>query len=221
MQHPYVSRLVAAQIAILALSAGLLGAPAPARADQVYNYPQVYGLSVDNCAVWGTNCGWGGAHQFCQAQGYPGARSFQMYRPGRTYVIGARATCTGSFCVGFSQVVCASAAQVSPPAPPAAQVGSVNVAGRWQWAVNCPEPNGGLFDIGPIAADGSFTGAFHNGNGTFSGRVLGNRMEFVRTWGGNQQQRWSAFVSSSRMDQGAVQRPTEGKGNCSFNAYRV
>lgn len=94
---------------IVVLSLGTM----PARADQTFGNPQANGATVDNCAVWGTDCGWGGAHQFCRTQGYSAARSFQLNNPGRTWVIGSQRYCDGPNCVGFSQVVCISGPGVS------------------------------------------------------------------------------------------------------------
>lgn len=200
----------------------------PSGGDAVFRPPHVNGVPVDNCAVWGQQCGWGGAHQVCRALGYASARSFQLNRPGRTYVLGTRQVCQGAHCVGFSEVVCSPAgapAAGQPPAAPVAPVAPVApatpaaaVSGHWQWVTNCPEaPYGGLFGIGPLAADGSFKGGFENGNGDLQGRVQGDRIEFLRTLGGLQQ-RWSALLSAGKMVQGVVQRPTEGRANCSFTA---
>ena len=202
--------------------------------DGVFRPPQVNGMAVDNCAVWGNNCGWGGAHQFCQAQGFAAARSFQLNRPGRTYVLGTRQVCQGAQCVGFSEVVCMSGATpvagrqpaapavpvvpVAPVAPVAPVPPATPLSGQWQWAATCPEASwGGLLGIGTLAADGSFKGGFENGNGDLQGRASGERIEFLRTLGGLQQ-RWSAVLSAGRMVQGVIQRPTEGTGNCSFTA---
>lgn len=208
---------------------------APAGQDVVFRPPHVNGITVDNCAVWGNNCGWGGAHQLCQAAGYAAARSFTLNRPGRTYVIGSRQVCEGPNCVGFAEVVCmppggTQAARPTPGAPPAAAPSpataapAVALTGHWQWTTRCPGVSeaGGLFGIGPVAADGSFSGGFENGNGSLQGRAQGDHVEFVRSLG-SIQQRWSARLSGAGMSEGVVVRPTEGTGNCSFTAkpYRV
>lgn len=89
--------------------------------DVAFRPPHVSGVAVDHCAVWANNCGWGGAHQLCQTQGYPAARSYQLNRPGRTYVLGDRRVCDGAGCVGFSEVVCiapSTTVQQTPPATP-------------------------------------------------------------------------------------------------------
>ncbi|MGD9636732.1 MAG: hypothetical protein AB7U97_25845, partial [Pirellulales bacterium] len=108
------NRLLAA---VLTATALVIASPANAQAapDFAFTPPMAHGQTVDNCAVWGINCGWGGAHQFCQLSGFAGARSFQLNRPGRTFVIGANRTCEGPNCVGFSQVVCAQGAVARPP----------------------------------------------------------------------------------------------------------
>jgi len=71
-----------------------------------YASPQMNGASVDWCATWATNCGQGGADQFCRMQGHARASSFFTFTPGRTYVIGSRQICQGAHCTGFAQVTC-------------------------------------------------------------------------------------------------------------------
>ena len=213
-----LQRTVAAAALILGYLCGAGQVSAQTRPDVAFTPPTMHGLTVDNCAVWGNNCGWGGAHQFCQAQGHPAARSFQLNRPGRTYVIGTNRVCEGAQCVGFAQVVCIQAAGVNPPVTP--PTGRVNIAGQWQGGANCPEGSyGGLLGISALAPDGGFTGGFENGNGNLQGRVQGTTIEFVRSFG-SQQQRWIATATANRMDPGTIQRPTEGKGSCTFTAAR-
>jgi hypothetical protein len=212
-------RCVRIALRVGAASILLIAATLPAHADQTFNNPQVGGAIVDNCAVWANDCGWGGAHQFCQTQGYAAARSFQLTRPGRTYVIGSQQICEGAGCAGFSQVVCIAAGTTAPPPPTGP---STNLAGRWSWSAQCPEsqtPYTGAFHIAPLGGDGSFGGRFENGNGDLGGRVVGNRMEFVRTGGGGFQQRWQAVATPNRMD-GGIERPTEKTPNCTFHALR-
>lgn len=91
--------------AVLLATSIFLGA-APASAQQRYDNPRSHGAVVDWCASWATNCGWGGAHQFCQARGHSRALSWNVYRPGRTWVIGTSQFCQGPNCQGFSQVTC-------------------------------------------------------------------------------------------------------------------
>ncbi len=71
-----------------------------------FNYPQQGGAVVDACVTWATDCGRGGADQFCRQQGFRGAISWYTFHPGRTYVIGSRQICTGNNCTGFQNVVC-------------------------------------------------------------------------------------------------------------------
>ena len=97
--------------------------------ERIFNAPQANGAIVDNCATWANDCGWGGAHQFCRTQGYAAAKSFLLYNPGRTWVIGSQQYCDGGNCVGFSQVICTSA---SAPPPPPTTGGALQ--GRWAWA---------------------------------------------------------------------------------------
>ena len=79
----------------------------PGRAeDRRFNYPRINGIIVDHCVTWATNCGRGGANQYCRRRGFNRAISWSRYKPGRTWVIGSRQVCNGSFCVGFRQVTC-------------------------------------------------------------------------------------------------------------------
>jgi hypothetical protein len=80
--------------------------PGPGGAFHRFNNPNVNGATVDWCSTWATNCGWGGAHQYCQRQGFARAQSWNVYRPGRTWVIGSSQFCDGPVCQGFSQVTC-------------------------------------------------------------------------------------------------------------------
>jgi hypothetical protein len=88
-------------VAFFALAASGAGA------DQTFATPHANGAAVDNCAIWGDKCGWGGAHQFCQTKGFEAALSWQLTDPGvRTYVIGSERFCEGANCVGFSRISC-------------------------------------------------------------------------------------------------------------------
>ncbi len=71
-----------------------------------FDYPLMRGAVVDWCVVWANGCGWEGAHQFCQTRGFARAASWDIGRPGRTFVIGTDRFCEGSFCKGFRQVTC-------------------------------------------------------------------------------------------------------------------
>ncbi len=71
-----------------------------------FNYPHMHGAVVDWCAVWANGCGWEGAHQFCSTRGFARATSWDIDRPGRTYVIGSDRFCEADFCKGFRQVTC-------------------------------------------------------------------------------------------------------------------
>ena len=102
---------------------------------------------------------------------------------------------------------------LTPPGP------GVNVTGAWSWTANCPEGTfTGVFDFGPIAANGSFSGGGRNGGGALQGGVQGNKVDFVRSVG-SLQQRWLGVVAPNRME-GSIDRPTEGKPSCSFFALR-
>jgi hypothetical protein len=100
------------------IAAALLAGAGPASANMRYDNPRMNGATVDWCASWATNCGWGGARQFCQMRGHPNAVSWNVYRAGRTWVIGSSRHCQGPECQGFSQVTCATASGPGPgPGP--------------------------------------------------------------------------------------------------------
>ena len=102
--------------AVLLAMATFLGA-APASAQLRYDNPHAQGAVVDWCASWASNCGWGGAHQYCQRRGHPRALSWNVYRPGRTWVAGSNQYCNGPNCQGFSQVTCATSHVGPGPGP--------------------------------------------------------------------------------------------------------
>jgi len=79
-----------------------------AQAAEHFDFPRSHGASVDWCAVWANDCGWGGARQFCNMRGFARATSWDIFHPGRTYVIGADRYCNGDHCRGFRHVSCAS-----------------------------------------------------------------------------------------------------------------
>lgn len=128
----------------------LIGA-SPALADQTFEHPQAKGAAVDNCAIWGDRCGWGGAHQFCQTQGYEAALSWKLTAPGaRTHVIGADRFCEGPNCVGFSQVVCrGEAGQDRTPARDIVfgkpMVNGAAADACMSWAQSCGQGGAGVF----------------------------------------------------------------------------
>ncbi len=71
-----------------------------------FRYPRSHGAIVDWCAEWAHDCGSAGATQFCQARGFDRARSWEVFHPGHTFVIGSHQYCTGDACKGFSFVRC-------------------------------------------------------------------------------------------------------------------
>jgi len=97
------------------LIAAALASAGSASADMRYYNPRINGAIVDWCTHWATNCGWGGAHQYCRMRGHPRATSWNVYNPGRTWVVGSNRFCNGGFCRGFSQVTCASIGGTPPP----------------------------------------------------------------------------------------------------------
>jgi hypothetical protein len=79
---------------------------APVGPRRVFNNPMVNGVIVDHCVNWGTNCGLVGASNYCRRMGMSRAVSFNTFSPGRTWVMGDNKLCQGSYCRGFSQIVC-------------------------------------------------------------------------------------------------------------------
>jgi hypothetical protein len=71
-----------------------------------FEFPRAGGAIVDWCATWSNNCGGGGAHQFCRSKGFDRALSWDIFHPGRTYVIGSDQYCQGEICRGFRFVRC-------------------------------------------------------------------------------------------------------------------
>jgi|CXWL01.1.fsa_nt_gi hypothetical protein len=70
------------------------------------NRPTLQGAAVDWCVSWATNCGKGGADQYCRSRGYASAADWSVLRPGRTWVIGSNRHCVGQHCQGFAHVTC-------------------------------------------------------------------------------------------------------------------
>jgi hypothetical protein len=160
----------------------------------------------------------GACHQYCVNNGnckgatWIQAGTYRRQDPAMCYLLSAvtsRFTMRGH----VSMVKTTGGTGPGPTAP------STNLTGRWSWTAKCPEQDYvGAFQISSLGAGGSFGGGFENGGGNLSGRVVGNRMEFLRTVSGLQQ-RWAAVASPNRMD-GGLERPTERKPNCAFYALR-
>jgi len=108
----------------LALAAGIGAFAAAAAAEEIrIDNPAVDGVPVDWCRSWGQGCGWQGAHAFCRDRGYERALSYEVFQPGRTYLMSGDTYCTGPTCTAFQSVVCkmaaGQAATAPPPQPPA------------------------------------------------------------------------------------------------------
>jgi hypothetical protein len=71
-----------------------------------FRFPRAGGAIVDWCRMWATDCGEGGARQFCRSKGFDRALSWDVYFAGRTYVIGSDRFCEGGACRGFRFVRC-------------------------------------------------------------------------------------------------------------------
>ncbi|MCW5773454.1 MAG: hypothetical protein KIT16_17565 [Rhodospirillaceae bacterium] len=129
-------------LTILAAAFGAAAfAASAASADIRFQFPRINGAIVDWCQSWSANCGWGGAHQYCRARGYPRARNWSTYRPGRTWVMGSRQFCNGGNCTGFSQVTCVTGYNPGPGPGP----GPYPPQGNYH-RFNFPRINGAIVD---------------------------------------------------------------------------
>ena len=104
----------------LALGMGALAPRAAANEIRIDN-PAVDGVPIDWCRAWGQGCGWTGAHAFCRDRGYARALRYEIFNPGRTYLVSGDSFCTGPTCTAFQSVTCkmAETAAAMPPASPA------------------------------------------------------------------------------------------------------
>lgn len=157
----------------------------PVAAGRMFDNPQINGVAVDICETWATNCGQGGADQYCRTQGYGRALSFQRSNPGRTYVIGNQQICEGAYCTGFSQVMCVPGATpaplppliVIPPSLPASP-GQITQAdtrcsgftGNWNSDFGAMQ-----LVVQGARASGNFGGPGNTIEGTVNGNVLEGR----------------------------------------------
>jgi hypothetical protein len=71
-----------------------------------FRNPRMNDAIVDACAVWGHECGAGGAAQYCRLRGFNGALSWNIDHPGRTFVVGSNQFCNGGQCQGLGFVRC-------------------------------------------------------------------------------------------------------------------
>ena len=63
-------------------------------------------------------CGWPGAHAFCRDRGYERALGFEVFNPGRTYLMSGDTFCNGPTCTAFQSVTCKMAAGQASTLPP-------------------------------------------------------------------------------------------------------
>lgn len=103
--------------------AGLVAPASLSAADEIrIDNPLVDGVPVDWCRNWGQGCGWAGAHAFCRERGFERALQYEIFHPGRTYIVGGDTFCTGATCTALQSVTCkmmpGQAAALRPPAPP-------------------------------------------------------------------------------------------------------
>lgn len=79
-----------------------------------FDGPRHHGRPVDWCGEPGRDCGWGGAHYFCQVQGYRRAIDWAVHKTGISIVLSDSMTCRGPGCTAFSHIVCDGG--IAPPA---------------------------------------------------------------------------------------------------------
>lgn len=113
----------------VALTAAFAAASHAAANEIRIDGPVVDGVPVDWCRAWGRDCGWQGAHAFCRDRGYVRALSYEVFQPGRTYLVNGDTFCTGPTCTAFQSVTCkmtpSRAAAAPPPAPEHARAARV------------------------------------------------------------------------------------------------
>ncbi|HEY7610426.1 MAG TPA: hypothetical protein VIF14_14425 [Alphaproteobacteria bacterium] len=115
----------------LALALGMGAAVSAAVAEEIrIDNPVVDGVPVDWCRAWGQGCGWQGAHAFCRDRGYERALSYEVFQPGRTYLMSGDSFCTGPTCTAFQSVTCKMAAGQAATAPPPMPPATAPDAGR-------------------------------------------------------------------------------------------
>lgn len=157
-------------------------------------------------------------HGSCKGATWIRAGTYKPQDPAMCYMLSA---VTSRFAMRghVSMIKTTGGTGAGPTAPTGPTAPSANVTGRWSWSANCDgQTYVGAFHIGQQQGGGAFAGGFENGNGDLRGRVVGNRLEFVRTVL-SLQQRWQAVATQNRMD-GGIERPTERKSNCTFYALR-
>ncbi|MBY6199900.1 hypothetical protein KUV65_00865 [Maritalea mobilis] len=135
-------------------ASGTGAAPPPPPSNAVrFDYPRVNGELVDWCVTWATNCGQGGADNFCRSQGFSRAASWERYPGQRTLVLGDNRIYPGG-CDALRNVVCTGTGGggVAPPPPPSVQqtfaVPRVNgeiVDWCVTWATDCGQPGADNF----------------------------------------------------------------------------
>ena len=79
--------------------------PPKAKTAKTYTPPIYKGHVVDNCVLFGVDCGDGGANKFCQKMGYGKASAFTLKSFDKTRIMGTGGLCTGN-CTGYSSVTC-------------------------------------------------------------------------------------------------------------------
>lgn len=79
--------------------------PPPTLQSQHFSIPRYNGELVDWCVTWATDCGQGGADQFCRTQGFSHASSWQRYPGQRTLVLGDNQICANG-CDALRDVTC-------------------------------------------------------------------------------------------------------------------
>jgi hypothetical protein len=71
-----------------------------------FEKPVVEGAMVDHCATWAQDCDGGGAQVFCKSRAHSRAVAWATFAAKRTFVLGSKRHCDGSYCVGYSVIIC-------------------------------------------------------------------------------------------------------------------
>lgn len=95
--------------------------------------PEIDGVRLDWCRVYGGECGQPAADAFCRRRGYERAERFLAPNAGptTTKVISSGEECQGPICTTFFLVECASGNPPPPPEPPTH--GCRGIEGTWDW----------------------------------------------------------------------------------------
>jgi hypothetical protein len=151
-----------------------LASAAPPVQQGFYPAPAVNGIPVDWCATFATNCGQGGADQFCQSQGYARASGWTWAYVDQTYVIGSNQVCqVAGSCGALRDVTCA-AGQASG--------GSAISVTNATYGANCGAPAGNATAALGTSCNGSPTCDYRVDHTVIGDPVFGCQKDFQVDW---------------------------------------